>query len=140
MESIGFRLILLSRCLHVWAARVGWFVGSRLFIPRVHVSGPLDPRTGSVLLLGRDLGDFTGLGKWPEIFHQCRDYSIMGTGALLETGMLIGTACLLKLETATFSNRTYSTGLWGSNGDSGPTCDTGDLEVSIGKVGIDGIP
>lgn len=31
----------------------------------------------------------------------------MGTGALLATGMLIGTAFLLKLETATFSNRKY---------------------------------
>lgn len=54
----------------------------------------------------------------------------MGTGAFWETSMLIGTACLLKLDAATFSNRIFSTGLWGWDGDSRPTGDTVNFKCS----------
>lgn len=53
----------------------------------------------------------------------------MGTGALLATGMLIGTAFLLKLETATFSNRKYLHRVVGHQ------MATADPQVALGILG-----
>lgn len=55
---------------------------------------PLAKGTGSVLVLGRDLGDSQGWENGLRYSTSAVDYSIMGIGAFMVTGMLIGTAFL----------------------------------------------